>query len=231
MRPFCSAALHGLRAWGLPLRHLRSLAPRAAPLRPLGTAAALAPPAPPAAPAAAAAPPPDLPGTTQADADGFYVLMFTCTKCDTRTARRISKHGYHHGSVLVRCPGCLGLHLIADHLGFFSDEAVDAEGLIAARSGSSGAGVGGSGGADASVYELSADDARVLASAGKSVRLTDGAHLHVVDFKGAAPQVGGGSRAGGAAGAAAAASAATASATETAAEAADAASSPGHARA
>ena len=131
-----------------------------------------------------------MPGTTVADADGFYVLMFTCRKCETRTARRISKHGYHHGSVLVRCPGCLGLHLIADHLGFFSDEAVDAEGLIAARGGGGGGvGSGGSGGSDPSVYELSADDARVLASAGKSVRLTDGAHLDVVDFKGAAPQV------------------------------------------
>jgi hypothetical protein len=129
-----------------------------------------------------------MPGTTVADADGFYVLMFTCRKCETRTARRISKHGYHHGSVLVRCPGCLGLHLIADHLGFFSDEAVDAEGLIAARGGD-GSGGGSSSGGDPSVYELSADDARVLASAGKSVRLTDGAHLDVVDFKGAAPQV------------------------------------------
>ena len=141
-----------------------------------------------AADAAAAA---AIPGTTQADADGFYVLMFTCRKCETRTARRISKHGYHHGSVLVRCPGCLGLHLIADHLGFFSDEAVDAEDLLRAR------GEGGSARADASVYELSAQDAAVLASAGRSVRLSDGAQLPVVDFSGAAPgSTGGGGSSG-----------------------------------
>ncbi len=156
------------------------------------SAAAAAPARLAAAAAAAAAPDTPIPGTTQADADGFYVLMFTCRKCESRTARRISKHGYHHGSVLVRCPGCLGLHLIADHLGFFSDEAVDAEGLLRAR-GEGGAGGAGGARADASVYELSAQDAAVLASAGRSVRLSDGAQLPVVDFSGAAPGSKGGS--------------------------------------
>jgi hypothetical protein len=175
------------------LLRLPAPASRRALLRLHSSAAAPLPSAAPLAAAAAAAADAaaTIPGATQADADGFYVLMFTCRKCETRTARRISKHGYHHGSVLVRCPGCLGLHLIADHLGFFSDEAVDAEDLLRAR------GEGGGARADASVYELSAQDAAVLASAGRSVRLSDGAQLPVVDFSGAAPGSTGGSGSGG----------------------------------
>jgi hypothetical protein len=125
--------------------------------------------------------------------------MFTCRLCETRTARRITKKGYHEGTVLVRCPGCKGLHLIADHLGYFSDEAVDAESLLAARgeavehgrssSSSSGAGAG-AGAGDSCVFELSKEDALVLASKGKSVRLEAsaggpaGQELEVVTFDG-----------------------------------------------
>jgi hypothetical protein len=118
-------------------------------------------------------------GTPGDPGSGFYVLMFTCRVCETRTARRISKHGYHHGSVLVRCPGCLGLHLISDHLGYFNDEAVDAEGLLKERGESMTRG-------DSSVFELSAADVAVLASEGKSVRLSSGEALPVVGFGGAA---------------------------------------------
>ena len=35
--------------------------------------------------------------------------------------------------VLVRCPGCQGLHLIADRLGYFADGGTDIEQLAAAR--------------------------------------------------------------------------------------------------
>jgi hypothetical protein len=68
---------------------------------------------------------------------------------------------------------------------------VDAEDLLRAR------GEGGGARADASVYELSAQDAAVLASAGRSVRLSDGAQLPVVDFSGAAPGSTGSSGSGG----------------------------------
>ncbi|KAG2434951.1 hypothetical protein HYH02_012147 [Chlamydomonas schloesseri] len=50
------------------------------------------------------------------------VMVFTCTKCDTRSTKAFSKQSYQQGVVLVRCPGCKGLHLVADHLGWFGEE-------------------------------------------------------------------------------------------------------------
>lgn len=89
-----------------------------------------------------------------------FVIMFTCSKCGTRTARTVSKVrlpalvvfasckcargnlsrlfaslrlrlpdiwcnpqiSYNKGVVLIRCPGCEALHLMADRLGWFADE-------------------------------------------------------------------------------------------------------------
>ena len=45
-----------------------------------------------------------------------YELTFTCKPCSTRTTHRISKQGYHHGTVLITCPNCTSRHLITDHL-------------------------------------------------------------------------------------------------------------------
>lgn len=45
-----------------------------------------------------------------------YELTFTCNACKTRSSHRLSKQGYHHGTVLIQCPGCKNRHLIADHL-------------------------------------------------------------------------------------------------------------------
>ena len=36
-----------------------------------------------------------------------------------QTAKQISANSYENGVVLVRCPGCQSLHLIADRLGYF----------------------------------------------------------------------------------------------------------------
>lgn len=57
----------------------------------------------------------DLPGS-QTEGEK-YVILYTCKVCDHRSGQKISKQGYHHGTVLVRCSSCSNLHLIADHLG------------------------------------------------------------------------------------------------------------------
>ena len=54
-----------------------------------------------------------------------YLIMFTCNVCETRSARKISKRGYHHGVVICRCEKCRNLHLIADRMGVFEDESWD----------------------------------------------------------------------------------------------------------
>lgn len=78
-----------------------------------------------------------LPGAQHGD--DFFVMVFTCSVCETRSARRLSKRAYYHGVVLVRCEGCDNLHLIADRLGWFEegkgDGGVDIEDLIAQQGG------------------------------------------------------------------------------------------------
>ncbi|GLE05995.1 hypothetical protein PINS_up015206 [Pythium insidiosum] len=60
-------------------------------------------------------------------------MLFTCTVCNTRSAKTISKHAYYKGVVLARCPGCENLHLIADRLGWFEDESTDVESMLKQR--------------------------------------------------------------------------------------------------
>ena len=119
----------------------------------------------------------------------LMVAMYTCRVCETRSARRVSRAAYERGSVLLRCPGCRGLHVLSDHLGYFDDAAVDAAALLEARGevvrrgalpAGAGAGAGDSAAADEHVVELTADDVRVLRAASKGVRLADGAELPVV---------------------------------------------------
>ena len=45
-----------------------------------------------------------------------YEMTFTCKQCNTRSTHKISKQGYHHGTVLINCPGCKNRHLISDHM-------------------------------------------------------------------------------------------------------------------
>lgn len=48
-------------------------------------------------------------------------MLFTCTVCDTRSAKTMSRVTYETGIVIVRCPNCRNLHLIADRLGWFGE--------------------------------------------------------------------------------------------------------------
>lgn len=62
-----------------------------------------------------------------------YAMVFTCKKCENRSAHRISKQGYHHGTVIVTCPGCKNKHLMSDHLKIFSDDNITLEDILAKK--------------------------------------------------------------------------------------------------
>lgn len=49
-------------------------------------------------------------------------MIFTCTVCDTRSARSFTKKAYNVGVVLIRCETCDSLHLVADNLGWFDSD-------------------------------------------------------------------------------------------------------------
>ncbi|GLI60190.1 hypothetical protein VaNZ11_002256 [Volvox africanus] len=61
-------------------------------------------------------------GSTLGRIQPRLMMVFTCTKCETRSTKSFSKQSYTRGVVLVRCPGCHRLHLIADHLRWFGEE-------------------------------------------------------------------------------------------------------------
>ncbi|KAF7909192.1 uncharacterized protein EAE98_012271 [Botrytis deweyae] len=59
-----------------------------------------------------------------------YELTFTCKPCSARSTHRISKQGYHSGSILITCPSCKNRHVISDHLGIFGDRKLTIEDLM-----------------------------------------------------------------------------------------------------
>jgi protein import protein ZIM17 len=60
--------------------------------------------------------PDEVPRTEPREEVPSYEMTFTCKACSTRSSHRMSKQGYHHGTILITCPGCKNRHLIADHL-------------------------------------------------------------------------------------------------------------------
>ncbi|RPA85287.1 zf-DNL-domain-containing protein [Ascobolus immersus RN42] len=59
-----------------------------------------------------------------------YDLTFTCKPCGDRSTHRVSKQGYHKGTVLITCPGCKNRHVISDHLGIFMDKKMTLEDIL-----------------------------------------------------------------------------------------------------
>lgn len=158
---------HSVQSWNLLLRNASSLSTDACPEG--GSPATLGS---------------DVPGANKGDE--FMIAMFTCKVCETRSARKISKIAYYHGSVLVRCPGCKNLHVLADHQGFFDDDGIDIEKILEERGEKVQRGILPAGSDDEHVYELSELDKYILSSTkSKSIRLDDMKEVEPVTMRNA----------------------------------------------
>lgn len=64
------------------------------------------------------------------DPNARFIVLYTCKVCETRSAKSVSRQAYTEGVVLIRCDGCQKLHLFADHLKWFDDQAIDIETIM-----------------------------------------------------------------------------------------------------
>ena len=76
---------------------------------------------------------PPTPPSSRVAQQPHYELTFTCVPCGDRSRHKVSKQGYHHGSVLITCPGCRNRHVISDHLGIFGNRKLTVEDLMRER--------------------------------------------------------------------------------------------------
>ncbi|KAF9136709.1 hypothetical protein BG015_003035 [Linnemannia schmuckeri] len=67
------------------------------------------------------------------DPKARMLIGFTCTVCNHRSHKTMSKHAYEHGVVIMQCDHCKNRHLIADHLGWFKNGGVTVEDLVKER--------------------------------------------------------------------------------------------------
>nr|CDS33652.1 RING finger protein 145 [Hymenolepis microstoma] len=56
------------------------------------------------------------------ESDKNMCISFTCNVCKNRTQKFFSKLAYLKGLVIIRCPSCQSLHLIADNLGWIKEK-------------------------------------------------------------------------------------------------------------
>eukprot|EP00897_Mesotaenium_endlicherianum_P008346 jgi/Mesen1/753/ME000110S_11019 len=75
---------------------------------------------------------PSMPTTSKPSDRHDLAIMFTCTVCETRSAKTMSRDSYENGVVIVQCPGCRNNHLIADRLGWFGENG-DVEAFLAEK--------------------------------------------------------------------------------------------------
>jgi len=51
--------------------------------------------------------------------DKKLAIIYNCGVCTHQFTKSFSHHAYTKGVVIIQCPSCENLHLIADHLGWF----------------------------------------------------------------------------------------------------------------
>jgi len=71
----------------------------------------------------------NIPGTGKSGKK-ILAMVYTCAKCNTRSAKKFTEQAYTKGVVLIKCPNCESLHLIADNLGMFGESHWNIEGYL-----------------------------------------------------------------------------------------------------